>query len=97
MSELNLNFLRRQTRPDPIYRELQSIFESVFGKNIPSVAESMTAKDIKRWDSLTHLNLILAIEEHFGLRFKASDIRGFRTVGDVAAMLKARAGEGGEP
>ena len=57
-------------------------------ENITLTAET-TAKDIKDWDSLTNIQLIVATEKKFKVRFAASEIMGFSNVGDlVDAVLK---------
>ena len=48
-----------------------------------SIHPGTTAKDIKMWDSLTHLELIAAVEAEFGLKFTFSEVMEFNTVGDM--------------
>jgi acyl carrier protein len=49
-----------------------------------------TADDIEEWDSLTHVQLIVAIEKHFDIRFTTTEIQNFRNVGDMCETIKAK-------
>ncbi len=49
-----------------------------------------TADDIEEWDSLTHVQLIVAIEKHFDIRFTSTEIQEFRNVGDMCETIKAK-------
>lgn len=66
--------------------QLQKVFRVVFQNSGLVISESTSAKDLKMWDSLTHLELIAAVEEEFKIRFTFNEVMEFDTVGD---MLKA--------
>jgi acyl carrier protein len=44
---------------------------------------------IESWDSLQHLNLILALEETFDLRFTVEEVGRMRTLGEITALVRA--------
>lgn len=46
--------------------------------------------DVSSWDSMHHLQVILALEEEFGIQFAAEDIDGLQTVGALTAALHGR-------
>ena len=50
---------------DPIRAELQDVFRQVFGDDEIVLSDSTTADDIDGWDSMMHINLIIAIEKRF--------------------------------
>ena len=66
---------------------LQEIFRRVFDDDELTVTESTTAVDIDGWDSMAHINLIIAIEKEFGVSFSAADIAALgkrgRNVGNI--------------
>lgn len=66
--------------------QLQKVFRAVFQNSGLVISERTSAKDLKMWDSLTHLELIAAVEEEFKIRFTFNEVMEFDTVGD---MLKA--------
>ena len=68
--------------------ELQSIFREVFDDETLEVSRSTTAADIEDWDSLEQMNLIVAIENHFGLKFKITDVAALKDVGGMADLIE---------
>ena len=54
------------------FEQLNAIFCKVFDDNDIKIAPEMTADDIDEWDSLSHVNLVVAIEKYFKIKFKTS-------------------------
>lgn len=67
--------------------ELSEVFRVVFDDEELVVTEENSANDIERWDSMTHVLLLSAIEERFGIEFNQKEIRKFQTVGDLLASV----------
>ena len=57
-----------------IYDRLNEVFRDVFDDDEITVNEDTTADDIEDWDSLEHINLISAVEDEFGIRFKMGEV-----------------------
>jgi acyl carrier protein len=74
-----------------VYQRLTEIFHDVFDEESIIVTPELTAKDVDGWDSLTHIRLILTVEKAFKIKFSTSEIGKLETVGDLAALIKARA------
>ncbi len=70
--------------------KIQSIFREVFDNNALVLYDAMQAKDVEGWDSLTHITLIMAIEESFGIQFNTREVMGFQNVGEMLACLKGK-------
>ncbi|HUT25822.1 MAG TPA: acyl carrier protein [Sumerlaeia bacterium] len=70
-----------------IHDELQAILREVFGDENLEMTDDMTAEDVEKWDSLSHINMIVAAEEHFGVRFKNSQIARLQCVGDLKDLI----------
>lgn len=72
-----------------IYERLNTVFADVFDEDI-TVTASTTADDIADWDSLTHITLISAIEEEFGMKFSMKEVVGMNNVGELAEIVSQR-------
>lgn len=66
------------------------MFRSTFGDEAITLAPEMTADDIEAWDSVSHISLIYAIEDEFGIQFSTRDLEGLACVGDLVATLERR-------
>ena len=67
----------------PIFREVLD------NEDIVLHAET-TADDIEEWDSLTHIQLIVAIEKHFKIRFTTAEITSFKNVGEMCEAISKK-------
>jgi acyl carrier protein len=68
-----------------VLSELSGIFREVFDDDALVITSSTTAEDIPLWDSLHHINLIMAVEGHFGIKFRTGEIEKMTNVGDLVA------------
>ncbi len=84
---------------DPIRSGLQDVFRRVFHDDEIEVGDATTAADIDGWDSMAHINLIVAIEKRFGVKFTAAEIASMRgegqNVGHLARLLETKTGAAG--
>ena len=76
--------------PHDILKQINDIFKDVLDNDKVSVTETTTANDIEEWDSLTHIQLVVAIEKHFKVRFTTQEIQQWKNVGDMCASVKNR-------
>jgi acyl carrier protein len=63
--------------------KLNAIFREVFDDDTLEMKPEMTANDVDGWDSLSHVNLIVAVEARFNIRFSQKELLTFRNVGDL--------------
>ena len=66
-----------------ILSEIQSIMRDVLDEDIIVLDETTTAEDVEGWDSLTHIQLIVAIEKHFKIKFTSREILSWKNVGEM--------------
>ena len=69
---------------------LETVFRRVFENDDIHITNEMTAQDVAEWDSLAHINLIVEIEEEFGLKFTVDDISGLKNVGEMVALVERK-------
>lgn len=65
------------------FEQLNALFCKVFDDREIKITPEMTANDIEEWDSLSHVNLVVAIEKHFGIKFKTSEIIRWKNIGQM--------------
>ena len=71
-----------------LYQELTEIFRDVFDDDTIVLTPETTAVDIDGWDSVAHVNLIVAIEARLGVKFKMSEVESLHNVGQLAGVLE---------
>jgi acyl carrier protein len=58
----------------------------------PNIAVTMrtTADDVEGWDSFSHVNIVVAIETQFGIKFNAAEVGQLRGVGDFVKLIEEK-------
>ena len=77
--------------PEQIHEKLTGVFRDVFDDDSLQISEATTAKDIEEWDSLTHVNLIVAAEKAFAVSFTTKEVKALANVGDFIRLIASRA------
>jgi acyl carrier protein len=72
---------------DETFRQLEGVFRDVFEDDELVITTQTTARDVKAWDSLMHIQLVTAIEKKFKIRFTLGEIQNFKNVGDLQACV----------
>jgi acyl carrier protein len=72
-----------------VFSKIQKVFDEVFLETVV-VTPELTADDVEEWDSLSHVSLVLAIEQEFGIRFRVGEVEGTKNIGDLAALIEKR-------
>ena len=75
---------------DEIHAKLTAIFRDVFDDNALTITPTTAASDVAGWDSLTHINLIVAVEKAFGVSFTTKEVRSLANVGDLLRLIASR-------
>jgi acyl carrier protein len=75
---------------DPVFSRLQKVFRTVLRRSALELTRQTSAQDVKGWDSFAHINLIIATEKEFKIRFKTSDITGLKNIGEIADLIEVR-------
>ena len=67
---------------------LQGIFREVFDDDTLVISPTTGAQEIRDWDSIAHVKLILAMESEFDIRFMSEEVSKLKTVGDFLAKIE---------
>ena len=66
---------------------LNTVFRQVFDDDSLVVTRATSAKDIEEWDSLSHLNLVMAVEQRFGIKIALGELRSLKNVGEMSDLI----------
>lgn len=75
---------------DEIYKRLTEIMRDVFDDETLVATPEMTAHDVKEWDSVNHITLVVAVEEAFGVKFKSAELERMRNVGQMVEQIEKK-------
>ena len=73
-----------------IHQELTKIFCTVLGREDIELKAETTAENIDEWDSFNHIQIIVNVEQVFGIKFAIADIEGFKSVGDLIRLTEEK-------
>ncbi len=74
------------TEPD-IYAAMTEIFHDVFLRDDLVLMPTLAAKDVAGWDSFRQIEIVIATEERFGIKFHTRELDRLQNVGDLIAMI----------
>lgn len=77
---------------EAVFEKLDEVFQDVFDDPEIHVEEATTAADIEDWDSLEHINLIVAVEKTFGVKFGMGEVTHMENVGEMADLILKKLG-----
>jgi len=72
---------------EEIFERVQEVFRKTFDKPDLVITDSLSPKDLKKWDSLNHVILISEIEKAFNVRFELQDMLESRNAGDICKTV----------
>jgi acyl carrier protein len=73
-----------------IQQQLTSVFRDVFADEALILRPDLTADDVENWDSLTHIDMITAVERDFKIRFTTGEVSSMKNVGDLTALIEKK-------
>jgi len=75
---------------DEIITKLEPIFRDVFDQPALSIDRESSARTVQGWDSLTHVTLVMAIEQEFGLKFGLGELQDLENVGGMVDLIRRK-------
>ena len=70
-----------------IFDKINKIFKEIFDDEHLEITRTYTSEDIEEWNSLAHINIIVACENEFGIKFQIDEIVSIRNVGDIVDLI----------
>ena len=72
---------------------MEKIFQEVFDDENLKIKREFSSKDIEDWDSLAQINLIVAMEKEFNLKFNIAEISSLENIGDMIDLIERKISE----
>jgi acyl carrier protein len=73
-----------------VRERLVPVFHQIFDESPDELPDTITAKDIDGWDSLSHIDLIVAVEREFRVKFTAGEVTNLPNVGALIKLIEAK-------
>jgi len=73
-----------------VYEQVRSIVSDLLRIPADQISAASSPENIEAWDSVQHLNLVLALEEKFSLQLSPEEIDEMKTVGDIAHLVEGK-------
>jgi acyl carrier protein len=73
-----------------VLKQVNDIFVDVLDNEAILLTSETTAGDIDEWDSLSHIQLVVAIEKHFKIRFTSKEIQSWNNVGEMVNSIAGK-------
>lgn len=70
--------------------EVQEVFRQVFDQPDLVITRESNASTVEDWDSLTHINLVMAIERKYKIKFALGELKELENVGDLLDLMRAK-------
>jgi acyl carrier protein len=72
---------------EELFKKVQDIFRDIFDDETLKINDSTNSSDIEDWDSLNHINLIVAIEKEIGIKFNFEELAALKNVGAMIDLM----------
>jgi len=73
-----------------ILTQVTAVFMDTLDEDNITLTESTTADQVEGWDSLTHVQLVVAVEKKFKIRFAAKEIQSWKNVGELIDSISSK-------
>jgi len=73
-----------------ILNTVNNVFIDVLDDDNLVLTEATTANDVEEWDSLNHIQLVVAIERQFKIRFASQEILSWQNIGEMVDSIAAK-------
>lgn len=73
-----------------VFDQIRSMASDLFGVPSEQITVASSPQTIETWDSIQHLNLVLALEEKFSLQLSPEEIEQMKNIGETAKLIESK-------
>ena len=73
-----------------LYAQLTDVVRDVLDDDTIVLTAATRAKDVRGWDSATHIEIIVSIEARYGIRFTTPELGTIENVGDIVKAVERK-------
>ncbi|PWT99256.1 MAG: acyl carrier protein [Terriglobia bacterium] len=73
-----------------IFNEVCGIAADVFAVDSKTLHSGSSPEQVEAWDSVQHLNLVLALEGRYGIQFEPEEMEGMKNLGQIATLVSTK-------
>jgi acyl carrier protein len=70
-----------------VIQAIQPLFRDVLDQPDLQLTSTSNASNVDDWDSLAHINIVMAIERHYKVKFALGELQGLKNVGEMADLI----------
>lgn len=75
---------------EEILVQVTSLLRDLLDNDSLELTLETSASEVDGWDSVTHVSLLVAVQQHFGVKFRTAELEGLRNVGQLVDLIHAR-------
>lgn len=75
---------------EELFGKVQEIFRDIFDNEALEITDSTNSSDIDDWDSINHINLVVAIENEIHIKFSFDDLAALKNVGAMVDLMMVK-------
>lgn len=75
---------------EEVIERLNGVFRNMFDDESIELNDNTTSDDIEDWDSLEHINLLVAVEQEFNMKFNMNEVTSMKNVGEMVDIILSR-------
>jgi acyl carrier protein len=73
-----------------VFEQIRAMASDLFGVPVEQITAASSPQTLENWDSIQHLNLVLAVEEKFGVQLSPEEIEEMKSVGETAKLVESK-------
>jgi acyl carrier protein len=75
--------------------EVTGLFRDVLDNDSINLKYETSAPDVQDWDSLNHIEIVVAVEKHFKIKFNFAELQKFQNVGQMCDNILVKLAQAG--